>query len=280
VGPLSDPRVIDKISRNFIPVATNLYKIRARKDEVGDFFRAVQKKKDQYQGFWIVTSSAAVLSAHHEVRNEKNWTGEVLAALDEGLRRAGPLPPRQVEPRDILPFRGKGIHEDGSVSLALYVRSFEHGRPANHQGVFDTIELTVQEWKEFAPPAMEPGTSWRIAPEVASKFSRGLSYMSDQSTMPRPNEVTQVEVVARLQEVQRGVAILTLQGRLAALHTHPFEKGKTNSGKAKLLGIATYDLDAHEMRYLLMYGTGTYRHFQPYDRDVTALGLVAEWKRR
>jgi hypothetical protein len=280
VGPFSDSRVITAIAQNFVPVATNLYKIRARKDEAGDFFRAVQKKKDQYQGFWIVTPQGDVLAAHHEVRNEKNWTGEVLAAINEGLRRAGPLPLRQVEPRELLPLRGKGVQEDGSVSLALYVRSFEKGRPANHQGVFDTIELTAQEWKEFVPPEATPGASWEISQTVASKLSRGLSFYSDQSTMPRPNEVTQVELIAKVAEVRRGVAIFTLQGQIAAVHTHPFEKGKTNRSQAQFLGVATYDLDGRDMRYLLLYGTGTYRNFQPYDRDVTPLGFVAEWQRR
>jgi hypothetical protein len=256
-----------------------LYKIRARKDAAGDFFRAVQAKKNQYQGFWIVSPAGEVLAAHHEYKSEKSWTNEVLAAVEQGLSRAGPLRPRHVEPRELLPWRGKGIQEEGRVSLALCVRQMSRGKPAG-QGVFDTLDLSAREWKEFAPPEPTAGTKWRLAPALASKFTRCLSGLSDQSTMPRPEEATEVEFSATVEEVRSGIAIITYEGRLAAVHAHPFEKGRTNNTQARLVGIATYDIAAAEMRYLLMYGTGTYRHFQPYDREVTPLGIVVDWQRR
>ncbi len=279
MGPLSDPRVIELIARNFVPVATNLYKIRARKDEAGDFFRAVQKQKDQYQGFWIVTPTGTVLAAHQDVKNEKNWTNEVLAALRFGLERAGPLPPRQYEPRELLPYRGKGTQDDGSVSLALCVRGYREGRPSG-QGAYDTIDLSAVEWRDFTPPDPEVGAVWKLSRAVASRFSRCLSDRSDQSTMPKPEEVTQVEMTGTVLDVRRGVAVLRYEGRLAAVHAHPFEKGKTNSGQGQLQGIGTYDIERREMRYLLLVGTGTYREFQPYDRNVTPLAFVVEWQRR
>ena len=55
MGPLSDDAVVRLISSSFVPVALNLYKIRVEKGEAGDFFRSVQKQKDQYQGLWVVS---------------------------------------------------------------------------------------------------------------------------------------------------------------------------------------------------------------------------------
>jgi hypothetical protein len=239
----------------------------------------VQKQKDQYQGFWVVSPRGQVLSAHHQVKNDKNWTNEVLVALAEGLRQAGPLTPRQVVVRELLPFRGKGTHEDGSVSIALYVRQLFAGKIMN-QCVFDTLELNAQEWREFGPAEATVGHTWLVHRDVASKLSRCLSAQSDQSTMARPNEVTSVELRGTVQEIRRGVAVVTYEGHIAALHHHPFEKGKTSSSQARWLGIGTYDLAARQMRYLIMVGSGGRREFQPHDREEMPLKFVFEWQRR
>src|SRR5207244_4073580 len=111
VGPLSDPENVRLISTNFVPVAVNLYKIRKVRDEGGDFFRAVQKQKDQYQGFWIVAPDGKVLSAHHE-HSEKMWVQEVRAALRAGIAAFGPIAPRRPAWRDPLPLRGRGVQPD------------------------------------------------------------------------------------------------------------------------------------------------------------------------
>jgi hypothetical protein len=252
--------------------------VRAQKDEAGDFFRAVQKRKDQYQGFWIVDVDGNVLAAHHEVKNEKNWTGEVLQALAQGLAQAGPLSPRQVQPRELLPLRGKGTHADGSVSLALCVRGYLQGRPSG-LGVYDTIELSPVDWRQVQPITTDVGATWKLAAAVVSKLSRCLSETSDQSTMARPSEVNQVEMMGKVVEVRNGVAVLTYEGRLAAVHAHPFQKGKTSSSQAQLQGIGTYDIARREMRYLLLVGTGSRRDFQPYDAEAKPIAMAIEWRR-
>ncbi len=227
-----------------------------------------------------MTPEGDVLAAHHKVHDEKNWTNEVLFALNDGVRRMRPLPPRQPEPRELLPFRGKGVQEDGSVSLALHVRSLTQGRPSLHHGVYDTVDLTAAQWKEFAPPDSAVGTSWRLPKEVFSQFSRGLSSISDQATMPRPGDVFQGELVGKVVDVRRGALVITYDGQIAAVHLHPFVQGKSNGGKAQLQGIGTYDLEARELRYLLLLGTGASRELQPTLGESVPLGFAVEWQRR
>lgn len=266
------------MSRFLVPVAVNLYNVQKQHDEAAQFFRAVQKKKYQYQGLWVVTAEGDILAGHHDVKDEKNWTAEVLQTLATALERAWPLTPRQVAPRELLPWRGKGTREDGSVDLALCVRGYVLGKPSG-RGVYDTIDLTSVEWRDFNPPDPTVGTTWKLSRDVVSKFARCLSDKSDQSTMPRPHETTQAEMTGTVVEVRRGVAVLSFEGRLASVHAHPFQKGKTNSSQAQLQGLGTYDIGARRMRYLMLVGTGRYREFQPYDRDVTPLGIVVEWRR-
>jgi hypothetical protein len=52
---LSDEAVIRQVTSDLVPVAVNLYKVRAAKDASGELFRSIQRQKDQYQGIWIVS---------------------------------------------------------------------------------------------------------------------------------------------------------------------------------------------------------------------------------
>jgi hypothetical protein len=259
-----------------VPVAVNLYKIRAAKGSAGDFFRAVQKQKSQYQGFWIVSPEGKVLAAHHD--HTKDWTRDVLAAIDQGLRAFGEIEPRRPAPTNPLPFRGRGVQTDGSVTLALYVR-YVFNRKVEGHGVIDSITLSAKEWKAFAPREATVGARWNVPPQIAGRLCKLLSPASDQSTMPRPEEVTQVEIVGTVQVVDKGIATLSFSGHLAALHKHPFEKGKTSKSSARLQGTASYDVKKQELTALVLVLDGAYHAFQPYDRDPYAIVAGAEWKR-
>ncbi len=47
--------MIRQVTSDLVPVAVNLYKVRAAKDASGELFRSIQRQKDQYQGIWIVS---------------------------------------------------------------------------------------------------------------------------------------------------------------------------------------------------------------------------------
>ena len=112
--------MIRRISANFVPVAQNLYTIRVQKDAAGDFFRAAQKQKPNYQGFWIATADGKVIAAHQQFKDHKTWTQEVIETLDGAIRDFGPVEPRSVKPADPLPHRGMGVQPDGKACLAVY----------------------------------------------------------------------------------------------------------------------------------------------------------------
>src|SRR5205823_6375800 len=128
-GPLSNAEVIRRVSRDFVPVALPLYEIRKANGEAGRFYRLVQKQRpEQYQGIYIVSPKGKVLANQsREPEKGKNWTGDLLERMDRGLEVFGPpsppgAQPRRVSPTDPLPYRGVGVHPDGSVSAAVYCR--------------------------------------------------------------------------------------------------------------------------------------------------------------
>jgi len=273
---LSDDAVIRRVCTGFVPVAVNLYTIRDARDAGGELFRSVQKQKDQYQGIWIVSPDGRVLAGHHTVQDHKTWTREVLATLDAALTAFGPVTPRAVERTDPLPHRGHGVRPDGSITLAIAVRYTFGGRPEG-DGVIDSLTLPEEEWVVLTPPRADVGTEWAVPGEVVRRLGRILSPSSDQSTMPRPEEVTAARLTARVQSVEGGVARLVYEGAIAAAHTY---EGKVSHAEARLTGVgSSYDVPTGRLLSFLLVSEGTYRMAPPYDKDLRPTAAAVEWRR-
>jgi hypothetical protein len=280
VGPLSDERVVKVISKWCVPVAINLYKIRGAQGEAGDFFRAVHKEKPQYQGFWIVSPEGKVIASHHEVKSEKTWPQEVLQVLQSGLDKELDREPRQYDWKPANPYRGHAVMEDGSVNLALFVRFVFSGKPSG-PGAFDSIPFSATDWAKFAPAAeAKVGTKWDIPDELAKQFCKCLSAKSDQTNVPRPHEVNEIEMHGVVQSIQDDIATLAYHGKIAAVHQHPFAKEpKTNRGQASFMGFARYNLKTREMQTFTLAFDGTYHAFPPHHERQYTIFAGVEWQR-
>jgi hypothetical protein len=271
--------VILRISRNFVPVAVNLYNLRDARDEAGELFRAIHRQKPQYQGFWIVSPAGKVLAAHHDHKSEETWTPEVLRVLATGLKALGDVEPRLARATDPLPFRGKGVRDDGSVTLAIYVRYFPDGHVAGH-GVRDSLTLSAREMTAFAPPESGVGREWVLPAAVVRKLGRCLAPDSDQSNMPRPEEVSGARITGKVRSVEGGVALATFEGSLAAAHKHLYEKGKVSHSAARLTGFARYDVRGRQLREVVLVLEGVYHMFPPYDVEARPTVAAVEWRLR
>src|SRR5262245_50466243 len=124
------------------------------------------------------------------------------------------------------------------------------------------------------PPAATAGTEWTLPEAVARQLCRGLSPSSDQSTMPRPGEVTAVRLTGRVVEVKEGMARLRYRGEIAARHVY---EGKASHGQARVMGLGAYDVKARRMQSLLLLLEGTHRSPPPYDKAARETGAVLEW---
>lgn len=232
----------------------------------------MQRQKDQYQGLWIVSPDGMVLSGHHDVKRHETWAQEVLEALAAGLSRFGPVSQRTVTAADALPYRGRGQQSDGTLTLAVYTRAMHKGKP-DGPPVLDSLALTPEEWASFVPAKENGGTEWSIPDKVARRFCRFLSPASDQSTLARPEEVTEVSLTAHLTKSDDGMVVIRYRGNIAARHEY---EGKSSLSHAELNGTALWDAKTGQLQSILLVAVGTYRAPPPYDqpRDVAA---VAEW---
>jgi hypothetical protein len=308
---LSDQDVIRRVTASFVPVAVNLYKARAADDAGGELFRSVQRQKDQYQGVWIVSPEGEVLAGIHDyqsVRDQeklKLGSGEVrklmaqelLAVIDEALATFGPVTARSVKADEPLPYRGRGVQADDSVTLAIYVRQMLGGgrksappsAPASRlwlwdgdlrpdgPPVIDSLSLDAGDWAAFTPPQTEPGTSWQVPEAVARQFCRVLVPSSDQAWMPRPEHATQARLSAIVESVQDGVAQIRLAGQWEAALLREGDPSDPIGGAAVADGVATYDLDRQALESLLLVFRGTYG--RPDDDGQNSSGAVVEWRR-
>ena len=106
--------------------------------------------------------------------------------------------------------------------------------------MIDSLTLPEAESSALAPPAAAWEPRWTVPEPVARRLCRILSPSSDQSTMPRPEEVTAVRLAGRVRSVEDGVARLSFEGTLSAAHTY---EGKVSYAAARLTGVGRYDVD-------------------------------------
>jgi hypothetical protein len=272
--------VIRFITWNTVPVALNLYEIRKAKGPGGDFFRSVQKQRPaQYQGLYLVSPDGKVLASHQNFKSDKTWPREVLADLEPGLKAFGPVKPRAVQRADPLPNRGIGRLKDGGVCLGVYLRYSIKNIPLRElpNPTFDSLVLTAGEWKTLAPAKAKLGQEWQVPEAVGRKFSRILG-PGDEDTMPRPNEVKSVRFTVKVKAIEKGIAYLTYEGRIAGAHNTQSNKGLCH-GEATLTGVGRYDVKAGRMLALTLVFDGLFRPVRAYDKPAKYSGVV-EWRGR
>lgn len=267
-----------------MPVAVNLHVIRKDTGPGGDFFRAVQKQRtDVYQGLFVVSPEGKVLAVQHRW-NEKNdrWSRDVVAALETGVKAFGPVSERTVRRVDPLPFRGKGVREDGSINLAGYARWMMRGmdRTALGEIMLDSVDLTAKQVESLARPDATRGATWKVPASVVRQFHKILSPTSDKSTLARADEVTTANLEGRIERVSNGIAYLSFKGLVAGSHAGDFDphKGKKTHAEMPLVGVGSCEAKTGKLLSITLVGDGWIRGFPPYDQK-SRFGAVLEWRR-
>ena len=162
----------------------------------------------------------------------------------------------------------------GSITLAIEVRCTFGGRPEG-DGVIDSLTLPEAEWAGLTPSKAGVERVDR-ARASARRFGRILSPNSDQSTMPRPEEVTAVRLTGRVLTVEDGMVRLAYEGTTAAAHTY---EGKVSHAEARMTGVGSYDAEDGRPLSFRLVSDGTYRMAPPYDKDLRTTAAAVEWRR-
>jgi hypothetical protein len=279
---LSDKDVLEKVSRNFVPVALNLYEIRKAKGTAGEFFAKVQKQKpEQYQGLYVVTADGKVLSNRGRQPSKGTWEADTLKMLGEGLDAFGEVTPRKAEVVEQHPERGLGVLEDGGIVLAAYTRPMVLGLDKRGLGAvaIDRVTLTKDERKTLTLPDGAVDATWTVPAKTVEALHRLLSPSSDANTMAKRDEVTKARLKGRIERKSKGIAYLSFEGVISGVHVWQFDpnKGKKIYADVTLSGVGTAEAKSGKLLSITLVGDGRYRNFPPYD-DESKYGAVVEWR--
>ena len=215
-----------------------------------------------------------MIAAHQNFKDHKTWTQEVIETLDAALKDFGPVEPRAVKPVDPLPHRGAGLQANGTYCLSVYFCVLYHGKREAPPSI-DSIILTPADMA-----ALVPAKEGSVPDAVARKFCRAISASSDTSHMPAPEDVTSVELKAKIESVEGGVARVRLAGKWEAVKVEKYdEKKRPTYSSSTAEGFLIYDVEKKAATSLLMVFGGTWRNVTPYDQPVNSAAVV-EWKAR
>jgi hypothetical protein len=216
------------------------------------------------------------------------WPKLVLADLERGLRKFGPITPRQSQSANSLPDRGVGVQPDGRVTLAVsdkfvVVKDLSSDPPDNALGAItlDSITLTAAEWSALAPLHCDAGTHWTIPEAVARRFFPVLS--TGDTVFRSPGEITSIAMSGRVDSVENGMVHLRYEGHIAGTHhgtKNEAKEGNQCSSEARMIGgVAAYDPQTRKMLRLTLVYDGLFRNYRPYASPPTRYGAVVEWSR-
>jgi hypothetical protein len=267
-GTLTDDRVVQRVSANFVPTHfNNNDPTRAPNDPSAVLWKAILRQKDlQGQGVWVVAPDGTVLAGMsaeidgHPSDRTGNGPGApwrvnpkfadaVVEMLDQALRKFGPVTPRTQKAQP-LPYRGAGVKPDGGVRLVVYNRA--------DSGLAFSVPLTRDEWRTLTPPKAAVGERWALPESVARAFAPVLSPHADTRFRPRPGDLQFAELKAEVEALDRQQARVRLTGRWRADWKH--DGNEHSVGEATAEGVAVYDVTTKAMRSLLLVFDGTYSY--------------------
>jgi hypothetical protein len=267
-GTLTDERVVQRVSTNFVPTHfNNNDPTRAADDPSAVLWKSVLRQKNlQGQGVWVLAPDGTVIGGMSAEINghpsDKIGTGPgaawranpkfadaVVEMLEESLRKFGPVTVRH-QKAEPLPYRGAGVKRDGGVRLVVYNRS--------DSGLAFSVNLTADEWRAFVPPAHAVGTRWTMPESVAREFAPVLSPLADTRFRPRTGDLKSADLTAEVESVDGQQAQIRLVGRWHADWKH--DGDEHSAGTATAEGIVVYDLSRKAVRSLLLIFDGSYSY--------------------
>jgi hypothetical protein len=245
---LSQPAVIDLLSRYFVPVLFSVDgygappRDRAEDEEYSRIRRSARELK--YSAglvcVYLLDPAGDVLGTLGVEHAEQP------AQLLAFLRRTVEL--HRLRPRDLPQVRATIAVSTAPPPVKsaggriLHVWTVPQGKSTYHGTSHDWVELDPAAWRVFLPAAdARPDDQWNIPSSVAERFGR-LCYPLLPNFRAEASHVRSVALRARVRSVQAGQAEIALEGRLQL--EHPLA-GKKTAGAvaARLVGVAVVNLE-------------------------------------
>jgi hypothetical protein len=285
VGPLSDDAVVHLISTNFVPVAMDRHKMDHDQGEVGAFYHSAYTQAPQYQGLWLISPDGRVLCKTGRGAGSDNWPKVVLADLQAGLTKFGPVAPRRVQQRNLHPYKGLGIRPGGSVVLAVTTKAVMIGDLRTELTAdkttwqyIDGVALSSAEWSSVAPPNAQAGCQWTLPEDLGRRFCRMLT--TDMATF-QVQDVSEVRLSGRVASVQDGIAYLSYDGRLIGVRRTKGSDVEQYCAMTLAGGVGAYDVRSRQMLSLTWVWDGRIQSRdlrKSPNPDWNRYGAVVEWR--
>jgi hypothetical protein len=251
---------------------------RLPKDADGDFFRALMKRWPQ--GLWVVTPEGKTLAFDYHTpdaamnyqQNQQKWRDGTLAMVQEAMKAAGELKPREVRAFNPFPDRGLGLTQAGGVRLAVSVIGLRNGKQDGAPAV-DSAILSKEEWSQFAPPMGQ--NEWTLPASAMKKWAVALSPLTDSIYVPRSQDMIQADAQAKVIREENGYTVIRLNGKWESKHLRDGNEKYPIRASATGDGVAVYNSQKREMESVLFVLKGTYQN----GTTTTATALIVEWQK-
>ncbi len=251
---------------------------RLPKDADGDFFRDLMKRWPQ--GLWVVTPEGKTLAFHYHkpdpqknyAANQKTWVDGTVAMLEEGVKAAGEVKPRDVRKVNPFPDRGLGLTKDGGARLAATVVGLNRAGKQDGPPAVDSATLTKEEWAAFAPPKGKD--EWTIPASAAKKFAVALAPVTDSIFVPQPRDVTTAELSAKVLRADDEIVVIRFTGKWESKHFRDNDPKFPITATATGTGIGVFDRKKGSLASALFVLGGTYKN----GTANTLTAAVVEWQ--
>jgi hypothetical protein len=243
VSSLSDPRVMDVVSKYFVPVSVSRddYQRDPRgQDEKAELLRLDRErarrglKGGNVCAFILAPNGDVLATQQVQLAFKPEKLLPFLQSIiteqkleprsEEAIRASAAKPPETKPPTD----GGRFIHTWTCLDTGL-----------NRGLSNDRVELTAAQCKAFVPPAeAKPGTSWDIPEEIAHKLFQ-YGYPPGPQWMTKDCKVLKGTLKAALAAVSDGEAHINLEGEMVL----KFPLGRPTEGRitARFVGAARAD---------------------------------------
>ena len=136
--------------------------------------------------------------------------------------------------------------------------------------------LSVEEWKSFVPPKLEPGTEWSIPDSAARRFVPALSPITDSIYSPLPKDAKSVGIICRVERRELDKVIIRMKGNWESEHFRDGDPKLPIRANASAEGYCIYDAAAKSMTSFLMVFRGAFRNVPPWNNSRQTAAVV-EW---
>jgi hypothetical protein len=251
VSSLSDERIIDLVSRHFIPVwvSRDAYQRsppdRAERDLLAHI--DADRHRKRFEGgtvcVYVVTPDGDALAT---MTVQRACKPDLLAPFLKKIIADEKLSPRDgaAVKASAAAIRATRPATAGGRLFSVRARFDEAG--PNRGTARDLVELTKEQWGAFLPPRAAEGAAWTIPRGTAEKLLRH-AYPPVSHWDAKLARIHSCTLSARVVGPSRGEVVVRLEGKLDLVYP---DKGKPDDGRltARLVGYARADTGRRTLR--------------------------------